>query len=270
MFAVAVVPPPMPEGSIVLRTSFIALTLFIAASFVAGVFWSATRSGMPLAAARVQTLRAAGATTVWLALTGIAAARGVLHFSAPPTMVLVFPIVFAMAIGVALSPLGRRLARDLPVAVLVGFQGFRVLVELLLHRAYTEGLMPVQMSYAGRNFDIVSGATAIAVALWLVRGHTSPRLVFAWNTLGAALLLNILIIALLSAPTPMRVFMNEPANVWVTRAPWIWLPTVMVLAAIMGHVLVYRRLWLQRTAASNSATPVSVEYGAMGAHSPRT
>jgi hypothetical protein len=34
--------------------------------------------------------------------------------------------------------------------------------------------------------------------------------------------------------------------VWVTRAPWIWLPTVMVLAAIMGHVLVYRRLWIER------------------------
>ena len=43
----------------------------------------------------------------------------------------------------------RRLALDLPVAALVGYQGFRVLVELLLHRAYTEGLMPVQMSYSG-------------------------------------------------------------------------------------------------------------------------
>ncbi len=225
---------------------------------------------MPLVAARVQALRAAGATTIWLALTGIAAAKGMLHFSAPPTMVLVFPILFATAIGVALSPVGRRLARDLPIAVLVGFQGFRVLVELVLHRAYTEGLMPVQMSYAGRNFDIVSGATAIAVALWLARGRFSPRLVFAWNTLGAALLLNILIVALLSAPTPMRVFMNEPANVWITRAPWIWLPTVMVLAAIMGHALVYRRLWLQRAAASNSVTSVSLGYGAMGARSPHT
>ena len=29
------------------------------------------------------------------------------------------------------------------------------------------------------------------------------------------------VVALLSAPTPFRVFMNEPANVWITRAPWI-------------------------------------------------
>ena len=270
MFAVVVDPPPLPEGSAALRAAFVALTLFIAGMFVAGVFWSGLRSGMTRAEARAQAMRAAGATAVWLAITGTLAATGALHFSAPPTMVPVFPLVFAIAIAVALSPVGRRLALDLPVAALVGFQGFRVLVELVLHRAYTEGLMPVQMSYAGRNFDIVSGATAIVVALWLARGRSSPSLVFAWNTLGVALLLNILIVALLSAPTPMRAFMNEPANVWVTRAPWIWLPTVMVLAAIMGHVLVYRRLWIQRAAASAAARSASFAHNAMGARSPRT
>jgi hypothetical protein len=36
--------------------------------------------------------------------------------------------------------------------------------------------------------------------------------------------------------------MNEPSNIWVTQAPWVWLPAVMVLAALLGHVLVFRRL----------------------------
>jgi hypothetical protein len=115
-----------------------------------------------------------------------------------------------------------------------------------MHRAYTEGLMPVQMSYSGRNFDIVTGLTALAVGGWLATGRRSPGLVFLWNTLGVALLINILAVALLSAPTPFRVFMNEPANVWITRPPWIWLPAVMVPAAILGHVLVYRRLVMER------------------------
>ncbi len=155
---------------------------------------------------------------------------------------VLFVAVFALAFGIAFSALGRMLALGLPLAVLVGFQGFRVLVELLLHRAYTEGLMPVQMSFSGRNFDIVSGLTAIALGAWLLHGRASARVVFAWNTLSLALLANILVIALLSAPTPFRVFMNEPSNVWVTRAPWVWLPAVMVLAALTGHLLVYRRL----------------------------
>ncbi|HEX4467931.1 MAG TPA: hypothetical protein VH080_00255, partial [Gemmatimonadaceae bacterium] len=59
---------------------------------------------------------------------------------------------------------------------------------------------------------------------------------------GLALLANIIGVALLSAPTPLRVFMNEPANLWITRAPWVWLPTVLVVAALCGHVVVYRRL----------------------------
>jgi hypothetical protein len=130
----------------------------------------------------------------------------------------------------------------LPLAALVGYQGFRVIVEVLMHRAYVEGLMPVQMSYSGRNFDIVTGITALALGGWLVSGTPRRQLVLAWNTLGLVLLANIVTVALLSAPTPMRVFMNEPANVWITRTPWVWLPAVMVFAALVGHVLVYRRL----------------------------
>ena len=103
--------------------------------------------------------------------------------------------------------------------------------------------MPVQMSYSGRNFDIVTGITAVLLGAWLAFTRRESRgLVLLWNTLGLALLVNILVVALLSTPTPMRVFMNEPANVWISRAPWVWLPAVLVLAALCGHVLVYRRL----------------------------
>ena len=75
-------------------------------------------------------------------------------------------------------------------------------------------------------------------------------LVRIWNTAGVVLLINILTIAVLSAPFPFRVFHNEPANVWITQAPWVWLPAVYVLAAITGHILVYRRVRLELAARS--------------------
>jgi hypothetical protein len=50
------------------------------------------------------------------------------------------------------------------------------------------------------------------------------------------------LISLLSAPTPWRVFRDGPANNWVTTEPYIWLPTVMVAFAILGHIVIYRRL----------------------------
>ena len=55
-------------------------------------------------------------------------------------------------------------------------------------------------------------------------------------------LVNIIVIALLSAPTPLRVFLQGPANVWITSEPYIWLPTVMVAFVILGHIVIYRRL----------------------------
>jgi hypothetical protein len=237
-----------------LRSSFVAVTLLVAALFVIAVRWSAIRTGLDARAVVRRSIVAAGLAAVWIAVTGVAAARGALHFQAPPTMLALFPCVLAIAIGLALSPVGRRIAFGLPLAALVGYQGFRVLVELVMHRAYVEGLMPVQMSYSGRNFDIVTGLTALLLGAWLLSGERQSRgLVFAWNTLGLVLLANVVGVALLSAPTPRRVFMNEPANVWITHAPWVWLPAVMVLAALCGHVLVYRRLFGESVASPQSA-----------------
>jgi hypothetical protein len=140
---------------------------------------------------------------------------------------------------------GGRLAAGVPLAALVGVQAFRFPLELAMHRAYEEGLMPVQMSYSGRNFDIVTGVTAILVAGLLLAGRMPAWGVRLWNWMGLALLVNIVVIANLSTPTPFRVFMNEPANVWISRAPFVWLPAVMVLTAFIGHIVVFRRLRLK-------------------------
>ncbi|MFN0178354.1 MAG: hypothetical protein ACKVZ0_06105 [Gemmatimonadales bacterium] len=157
-------------------------------------------------------------------------------------MIVLLLAVLGLAIWLSRAAIGRRLAFGLPLSVLIGYQAFRVVVEVLMHRAYVEGLMPVQMSYQGRNFDIVSGATAAVLGLvLLVRG--APRWVLlGWNLLGLGLLINVLVIPMLSAPGPFRRFLNEPSNVGVTAFPWVWLPAVMVLAALLGHLLLFRRL----------------------------
>jgi hypothetical protein len=42
-------------------------------------------------------------------------------------------------------------------------------------------------------------------------------------------------------PTPFRVF-EGPPSVFVASVPFVWLPTVMVMAALLGHLLLFRRL----------------------------
>lgn len=246
----------MVKASPELTWGFALLALVVAAAFPVLVHRAARAAGEPDAAKR--GLRAAIVTAVWMAVTFAAAASGRLRFdTVPPTMGIVLIVSWAMALRVGLGRTGARLAEGTPLALLVLVQAFRLPLELLMHRAYAEGLMPVQMSFSGRNFDIVTGTTALllGVAMTVWRGRVPLRLVLAWNVMGTLLLANILVIAILSTPTPLRVFMNEPANVWIAHAPWVWLATVLVPAAIAGHVIIFRRLRME--ARRRAAAPSS-------------
>ena len=231
----------MVNASPVLVWSFVALAIVVAGAFVAAVHFSHDRGAR--SSARRDTALAAIATAAWLSATLALAASGRLTFtSRPPTAAVLIVAAIVLAVGVSISALGARLASGIPLAALVGVQAFRFPLELMLHRAYREGLMPVQMSYSGFNFDILTGLSAIAVALYVARRPDALAVVRIWNAAGIVLLANILTIAVLSTPTPIRVFHNEPANEWIAHAPWVWLPSVFVAAAIIGHVVIFRRL----------------------------
>ena len=95
------------------------------------------------------------------------------------------------------------------------------------------------MSYAGRNFDIVIGISAIGVAALVLAGRGGRRLCATWNIMGVVLVLNVVIVGILSTPT-FRLFGDQQLNVWVTYPPFVWLPAGLVLAALLGHVVVFR------------------------------
>lgn len=91
-------------------------------------------------------------------------------------------------VGLVLPPavfplLGGRIADTVPLAASVGVQAFRVPLEALLHRLHLEQGLPEQMTYAGWNFDIVTGALAIALAGWLGVGSVPTGWVWAWLSL---------------------------------------------------------------------------------------
>ena len=114
-----------------------------------------------------------------------------------------------------------------------------------MHALYERGIVPVQMSYSGRNFDILTGASALIVAA-LARSGRAPRwLVAMWNVVGLALLANVVAIAILSTPR-IHYFGADRLNVWVTHPPFVWLPAVMVLAAFAGHLVIFRALRSRR------------------------
>jgi hypothetical protein len=231
------------DASGLVTAGFVVLPLLVAAGFVLACEWAAQRRGEPAGMRRRRTARVATAVLAWLAVTWLVAASGVLRrFDAtPPPFAGLVLAILVVGIAVPCSPLGTLLVRGLPLWALVGFQVFRFPLELVMHRAYVEGVMPVQMSYSGFNYDIVTGITAGVLGAWLSRRRAPRWIVIAWNLLGFALLVNVVTIAIVSTPV-FRWFGDDRLNVFVTYPPFVWLPAILVPAALMGHILVWRRL----------------------------
>jgi hypothetical protein len=58
-------------------------------------------------------------------------------------------------------------------------------------------------------------------------------------------------VALLSTPR-FAYFGGDYLNEWVADPPYVWLPSVMVLAALAGHLVIFRSLLGLRTRADSS------------------
>jgi hypothetical protein len=221
--------------------AFIWIPVLLACAFTAAT-WSAWRqTGHSPAQSTRAALMAAGAAALWMAATWLLAARGVFqHWDRlPPPFAFLVAAVLLLTLVIGLSPLGTHIAHTMPLWLLVAVQGFRLPLELAMHAMYERGIMPVQMSYSGRNFDIFTGASALVVAALVFLRRGGLRLVFLWNVIGLALVLNVVIVAILGTPV-FRMFGDEHLNVWVTFVPFVWLPAVMVLAALAGHLLIFR------------------------------
>ncbi len=244
-----------PNPSALVTGGFVVLPLLVAAGFVVACEWAGRRRGDGATVRRRRAMRVGGAVLAWLLVTALVAASGVLRrFDAtPPPFAILVLAVAVIGIAVPCSPLGTLLVRGLPLWALVGFQVFRLPLELVMHRAYLEGVMPVQMSYSGQNFDIVSGISAGALGLWLGRRPVPRWVVTLWNTLGFVLLVNVVTIAILSTPV-FGWFGKGRADIFVTYPPFVWLPAILVTAALIGHILVWRRL-SEKTAADTRKRP---------------
>jgi hypothetical protein len=171
----------------------------------------------------------------------VLAANGVLQEweQRPPPFMAMMVFVFGGVIY-ASRRFGPALAR-LPFAALIGLQVFRLPLELVMHRAARSGVMPEVMSYSGYNFDILSGIWAAVVGWLAYRGEAPRWLLWSWNLLGTALLLVVICIAIAATPLA-HAFGYDQMNTWVAYPPFIWLPGVLVPAAALGHLVIWRKL----------------------------
>ncbi len=184
------------------------------------------------------------AIIAWIVLLGILALLGFFNLSSlPPRPVFIFLVAIVVAFALAFSKPVSELLKVTPIHWLVYIQSFRVLVELILWQGFNKGLLPVQMTFEGYNYDILSGIFAIPFGWMMSRNPKSSKItgVF-YNVAGIALLLNIATIAILSMPNSLRAFTNEPSSAIVGEFPFIYIPGVFVVLAVFMHIFSLRQL----------------------------
>jgi hypothetical protein len=198
----------------------------------------------------VRGVRVAGMALVgWLALTGMLAERGFFDDfqSIPPRLVLALGLPLLTLLALTFSRRIAPLLAALPPAWPVAAQTFRIPVEIVLWRLAVAGVIPELLSFTGRNVDILVGLTAPVVAYaCFVRRAWPARVAVWWNWAGIVILLNVVVHAQLSAPTPWRLFETDPPTTFIADWPYIWLPDFLVPLAWLLHAVSLRQLRSRR------------------------
>ncbi len=183
----------------------------------------------------------------WLLLQAIIAKTGFYtnttslppHFAfaiVPPLLLIAFLFI---------TPAGKKFIDTLNVKTLTLLHIVRIPVELVLLSLFMYKVVPQQMTFEGRNFDILSGLTAPLVYYFVfIKKMLGTKYLLLWNLACTILLVNIVTIAILSAPFPFQKLAFEQPNIAVLYFPFIWLPCCIVPVALFAHLVSIKQLMM--------------------------
>lgn len=190
---------------------------------------------------------------VWLALQGLIGLQGFYTETKgfpPRFFLLVLPALLCIIL-LFVTKSGRRYLDLLDQRWLTLLHVVRIPVELVLFWLFVYKAIPQLMTFEGRNLDILSGITAPFIWYFgYIRKRLPRTALIIWNFVCLALLINIVAIAILSAPFPFQNFAFDQPNVAILYFPFIWLPCCIVPLVLLSHLAALRQLFRGKTAAN--------------------
>jgi len=190
--------------------------------------------------------------SVWLILQAIIGSTGFYQVvrSVPPRFVLLIGPGLILSVLLLFTKRGRNFMDTLNIQKLTLLHVVRIPVEITLYFVYTANLIPLLMTFEGNNYDIISGLTAPVIYYFVfVRKKIGITALLFWNFVCLGLLINILVIAILSAQTPFQTLAFDQPNIGVTIFPFVWLPSVVVPIVLVSHLAAIRQLIKNRNMA---------------------
>ncbi|HEY2649299.1 MAG TPA: hypothetical protein VGI38_08885 [Puia sp.] len=185
------------------------------------------------------------AILIWILLQGILGVAGFYQHTQripPPVLLLLIPPVLFILISFVTEK-GRHFIDLLNPGMLTILHIVRIPVEIILYTLFLEKQVPVIMTFAGGNYDIISGLTAPVVYYFgFVKKSMSRGLLIGWNIICLGLLMNIVVRAILSAPSPFQQIALSQPNIAILHFPYIWLPSFIVPLVLFSHLINIRYL----------------------------
>lgn len=181
----------------------------------------------------------------WLMLQSLLVLVGFYHnlYALPPRLLVlgVGPPLLAL-VGLVLSRSGRNLLARFDLVGLTRLSVIRIPVELCLYGLALHHLVPDLITFADRNLDLAAGLTAPLAAYWFRTRLMGRRLLLLWHGGSLVLLLNVVVLAAGSVPTPWQQVGFSQPNVAVLHWPFVWLPTFIVPLVLFSHIAALRQL----------------------------
>lgn len=181
---------------------------------------------------------------LWILLQSIVASTGFYTIvTQPPRFPLLLGPVFLFISLLFVTAKGRSFVDRLDGKYLTLLHIVRIPVELVLFWLFLHKTIPVEMTFEGRNFDMLSGLSAPFIYYFgYVKQKLGRNILLFWNYLCLGLLVNIVLLAIFALPYPFQKIGFEQPNIAVMYFPFIWLPCCIVPLVLLSHLAVIRQL----------------------------
>jgi hypothetical protein len=160
----------------------------------------------------------------------------------PPRFILLLLPPVLLILCLFLLPVGRVFIDSLDTKRLVLIHAIRVFVEIVLFWLFIYKMIPINMTFEGQNFDIISGLTTPFIYYFgYAKNKIHRNILLAWNFICLGLLVNVVINSILSSPFSFQKFGLDQPNIAILYFPFSLLPAVVVPLVLFSHLVLIRK-----------------------------
>lgn len=181
---------------------------------------------------------------LWLLIQGLIASSGFYHQTKtipPRFLLMVLPPILTI-LTLFYSNKAKQFLLEIDLKYLYAIHIIRIPVELVLYLLFIQKQVPEIMTFSGWNYDILSGISAIFVCYFgIIKKKIKVSYLLIWNFICLGFLINIVTIAVLSAPFPFQRLAFDQPNIAVLDFPINFLPAFVVPIVLFAHVVAIKR-----------------------------